>query len=142
MVQHHWRAADKRRSNDTVCPPWLLDAAEDAIGTDDRVSGNPAIRGAYGPIAVIDPYRQWNRMPNALIATQSPLVFATKKGIGKRAAVRTLQRYDFTGYQVGLHNGAGPNFECTAVHGEQGVWRFLFAQQAEASGLGAWFANG
>jgi len=125
-----------------VCPDWILNEAEDSIGDTDRVAGNPHIEAVLAPTSVIDPYGSWINLPNALLATDSLLVHATKAGFGKRAKVTTFNRYDFSGYHVGLHNGVGRDFECKGVHNNQGLWRFLFLDNSEAAALGAWFANG
>ena len=127
---------------ETHRPTGWFDIAENAIPPDQRIGDNPAVEMILSPVAVVEPRGEWLRSPNALLVTQSQLVFAYKRGLGRRGVVHNWFRDDFSKYGVGLYLGAGPLFACSAIHDSRGLFQFLFGSKTEADALGEYFANG
>lgn len=87
-----WRAAEDQRG--AQVDDDLIDAAEQFLGPEDRVSSDPQVLYVMAPTTVQLPHDTW-KWPIGLLVTQTNLVLVRRKGPTRRLDPQKFSRYIF-----------------------------------------------
>ena len=133
-----WRSASDLRG--TSVDDQLIDFAEECIGEDARISGDPQALYVMAPSTVELGTDVW-KWPVGLLVTKDFLVFVRRKSLTRRIETRRYFRYDFP--QSGQPQSVGPGrFRMRFDHETLGPIRAYFATSREPEALADYFASG
>lgn len=132
-----WSAAQAFR--DATIDDWLFDTAEETIGQDHRVSGDPQALFITTPVMIEIGNDVWNH-PIAMLLTQTRMVLARKKGLGHRAETLNLSRYDF--FRYSQPSMEGNRAVIRADHRDRGVMWFYYFSIDPVEALATYFKSG
>lgn len=132
-----WREAQDLRQ--APVDDEVLDGAESAIQSDDRIGHDPRVRFIMSPVTVEFGEETWTS-PSGMLLTDSLLVFARRKGLARRLQVVQFHLWDCPRYSQPTTAGIHWRVRFDRDHGGSVVT--YFRTRSEADALCDYFASG